>query len=285
VFAAAILFLVPKGKRVEGDSAVPVRTLLLLVLAVIANLLAGIAGNVWISVAMLALTVILLAGALRVDATAPAHLFPRAVANLRSPAGQGYIGVFALQMAAIGYSVYGPAILQAAFGLSPLASGYSIASEAMGWTVLALVVAERPHSADTFWIRVGVTVAVLGISSMVMTFTRGNVVAVMVSGALLGSGFGMFWAFLARRILELLPPAESTLGSAAIPTTQMLGNAVGSALCGVIANANGMAHGFDRSTALSAAIWLFGCAIPFAAIGWGSVWKMSAAAYAESDIP
>lgn len=285
LFAGAILVLVPKRAGDEGDSAVPVRTLVLLSAAVIANLLAGIAGNMAISVAMLALTVILLGFALRVDASAVAHLFPRAVANLRDPAGQGYIGIFALQIGSIGFSVYGPAILQAAFGLSPLEAGYGIGVEAMGWTVMALIVAERPHSADTFWIRMGVTVATLGIITMVMTFPGDALPAVLLSGLLLGAGFGMFWAFLARRILELLPPVESTRGSAAMPTTQMLGNAVGSALCGVIANANGMSHGFDRATALSAALWLFACAIPFALFGWASVWNMSAALRVTSDIP
>jgi hypothetical protein len=65
----------------------------------------------------------------------------------------------------------------------------------------------------------------------------------------------------------------------------MLGNAVGSALCGVIANASGMAHGFDPATARFAALWLFACAMPFAAIGWFCVWKMSGAPHAASDIP
>jgi MFS family permease len=275
IFAIAALFLVPRVAVEDQDSKVPVQTLVFLSLAVIANLIAGVLENVALAGASLVLAMLLLVVALRSDASAPAHLFPRRVAHLADRAGQGYLAIFALNASCVGFSVYGAAILQAAYGLSPLYAGYVICMEAMGWTIVALIVAELPHSSDTFWIRLGVTVAALSVMSLIFTLPSGSIVAVVVSATALGGSFGAFWAFLTRRILELLPPAERSLGAGAMPTTQMLGNAVGAAFCGLIANALGAAQGMDRAHALTVALWLFVCAVPVALFGWFCGWRMS----------
>ena len=275
IFIVAALFLVPQIVVADVETRVPVRTLAVLSLAVIANLIAGVLGNIAWAAGSLALAIALLVAALRGDASAPVHLFPRRVAHLRDNAGQGYLAIFALNASCVGFSVYGAAILQAAYGLSPLYAGYVICMEAAGWTIMALIVAELPHSSDSFWIRAGVSVAVLSVISLIFTLPSGSIGAVFASAAALGGGFGAFWAFLTRRILEFLPPAEKTLGAGAIPTTQMLGNAVGAAFCGLIANALGVAHGFDRANALSASVWLFACAVPVALFGWFCAWRMS----------
>ncbi len=277
IFIAAVLFLVPQVAIVDDNAKVPVRTLVILSLAVIANLIAGVLGNIELAAASLVLAIALLVIALRGDAFAPAHLFPRRVAHLSDAAGQGYLAIFALNASCVGFSVYGAAILQAAYGLSPLTAGYIICMEAMGWTVTALIVAELPHSSDTLWIRLGASVAVLSVASLIFTLPSGSMWAVVASATALGGAFGAFWAFLTRRILEFLPPTEKALGAGAIPTTQMLGNAVGSAFCGLIANALGVAHGFTRANALSAAVWLFACAIPVALFGWFCAWRMGGA--------
>lgn len=276
IFAGAAVVLVP-GKAIEPqDSRVPLRTLAFLSLAVIANLVAGIVTNVALAAILLAAAIALLAVALRGDASAPAHLFPRGVADIGTGEGQGYLAIFALTASCVGFSVYGAAILQAAYGLAPLSAGYVICMEAMGWTVVSLIVAELPHTSERFWIRAGATAALLAVVSLMVTLPSGSVVAVVGSGTLLGAGFGAFWAFLTRRLLEFLPADEKTLGAGAIPTTMMLGNAVGSAFCGLIANALGAAQGFSRASALSIGYWLFLCAVPVALFGWYCAWRMSA---------
>jgi len=274
VFAGAIAILVPDRADASEDSGIPVRTLALLTFAVMANLVAGVAGNLALSVALLATTITFLFLALRADASGRAHLFPRGVADPRDPAGQGYIAIFLLSASTIAYGLYGAAILQTAYGLSPLYAGYVVGVEAMGWTVTALIVAERPHATEGFWIRAGASVAVAGVVSMIFTLSSGSLIAVIVSAAFLGGGFGMFWAFLTRRVQELLPADEKTHGASAIPSVQMLGTAVGAALCGLEANALGVGHGFTRANVLSAAVWLFVCAVPATLVGWFFAWRI-----------
>jgi MFS family permease len=278
IFAAAIAFLVPGNAMPPRDSDVPVRTLVLLTAAILANLVAGIVASIALSGILLAITVVFAVLALRVDMTAKAHLFPRSIADLTHGAGQGYAAIFLLNASTIGYGLYGAAILQTAYGLSPLYAGYVVAVEALAWTVMALIVAERPGSAELFWIRAGATAALLGVVSMIFTLPSGSLAAVIASASFLGGGFGMFWAFLTRRVLEFVPPAEATVGAGAIPCVQMLGSALGSAICGLIANALGVGGGFTRANVVSVAMWLFVCAVPIALAGWFFALRMSRAA-------
>ena len=65
----------------------------------------------------------LLFAMLRIDARAAAHLLPRHVADLRTTGGSGYAAMFALMATAVGFLIYGPAILQRLHGFSPLMGG------------------------------------------------------------------------------------------------------------------------------------------------------------------
>jgi hypothetical protein len=55
----------------------------------------------------------------------------------------------------------------------------------------------------------------------------------------------------------------------------MLGSALGSAICGLIANALGVGDGFTRANVVSVAMWLFVCAVPIALAGWFLALRMS----------
>jgi MFS family permease len=275
LFAAAISFLVPKAPAPSEESGVPVRTLLLLSIAVVANLAAEIVANIAASAALLAVTVLFLVFAVRADNRARAHLFPRAIAHLRDPAGLGYAVVFFLNASTVGFGLFGAAILQTAYGLSPLVAGYVVGLEALGWTIAALLVAGQSQAAEPFWIRTGATVALVGVVSFVFTLRSLSLAAVMASATILGAGFGLFWAFLTRRLQDFLPPPDRTVGASAIPCVQMLGTALGAAVCGLIANTLGIGAGFTRENVLSAAIWLFVAAIPFALFGWACAWRLS----------
>lgn len=275
LFAAAIPFLVPKAPVPAEEGAVPVRTLMLLSIAVIANLAAEIMASVTASIGLLAVTIFFLAFAVRADNRAQAHLFPRAIACLRNPAGLGYAVVFFLNASTVGFGLFGAAILQTAYGLSPLFAGYIVGLEAMGWTIAALLVAGQPQAAEPFWMRTGATIAVVGVASLIFTLPSLSLVAVIISATILGSGFGLFWAFLTRRLQEFLPAQDKTVGASAIPCVQMLGTALGSALCGVEANALGIGVGFTRANVLALATWLFVGAVPVALFGWACAWRLS----------
>jgi MFS family permease len=218
----------------------------------------------------------LFVAALRTDATAHAHLFPRGVANIWGEAGRGYAALFAFCAAAVGFGVYGAAILQTLYGLSPLFAGYVVGAEAMGWTVAALIVGEFSQSWDKVSIRAGATLILLGVASLAYTFDSGSLLLVIVSAVALGAGFGASWAYVTRAVLEHLPESERAVGSSAIPAVQMIGNAIGSAFAGMLANALGLADGINAADASAISLWLFVAATPVALFGWACAWGLSA---------
>jgi MFS family permease len=276
IFGLAAWRLVPPRVAETGNTRIPVRTLVILGLGIVGYMIAGVAGSLSISGIAVLFGTLLFVAALRTDATAHAHLFPRGVANIWGEAGRGYAALFAFCAAAVGFGVYGAAILQTLYGLSPLFAGYVVGAEAMGWTVAALIVGEFSQSRDKVCIRAGATLILLGVASLAYTFDSGSLLLVIVSAVALGAGFGASWAYVTRAVLEHLPESERAVGSSAIPAVQMIGNAIGSAFAGMLANALGLADGINAADASAISLWLFVAATPVALFGWACAWGLSA---------
>lgn len=267
VFAFAALKLVPAHVADTVRTRVPVRTLLILGAAILGFMIAGVTTSSLIAAMSIVLGVVLFAVALRADAAAPVRLFPRQVADLRHDAGRGYVALFMFCASAVGFGVYGAALLQTLYALSPLEAGYVVGAEAMGWTVAALIVGEFSQAREQVCIRAGAVFITAGLGSLAFTLVSGQLWMVIMSATVLGAGFGTSWAYVTRAILESLPESERAVGSSAVPAMQMVGNAVGAAGAGIIANALGLADGINRQDATAISIWLFAAAFPLAVFG------------------
>jgi hypothetical protein len=240
-------------------TALGASTFLIAVAGVLAQPLAS-AGLVLTGLALLVLM-------LRLDARARVQLFPRAACDLRTVTGSGYAMIFCLFASTIVFGVFGPALLQAIDGLSPLTAGYVIATESIGWTVMALVVSNLQGRGEDLAIRAGALAIMLGMAALALTLPHRNIAAIAAAGLLMGSGFGLMWSLSSRRILASVPETEATIGASALPTMQVVGNITGAAVAGVLANLLGLATGFDAGAAIHAAPWLFGAFAPVAGLG------------------
>ncbi len=228
---------------------------------------AGVLAQPLTSLALVLVGLSLLGLMLRTDARAHVQLLPRAACDLRTVTGSGYAMIFCLFAASIVFGVFGPAMLQAIDGLSPLKAGYVIATESIGWTVMALAVSNLQGRREDLAIRAGAAAVTLGLVALALAVPHRSVAAVAAAGLLMGSGFGLMWSLASRRILASVPEAEATLGASALPTVQVIGNIIGAAVAGVLANLLGLAKGFDASAAIHAAPWLFGAFAPIAGLG------------------
>jgi len=276
LFALAAVWLVPKGSTAAQGGAIPVFTLARLALAILLFLAAGTMSSIWGAIGALIVGAVFLVLALTRDARAAVRLLPRHASNLGSVAGQGYATIFLLAAGANGFMVYGAAILQARYGLSPLAAGYAIGVEAMAWTAMALAVAELPHRAGWICIRGGAFAIAAAILSLIVSLPSGSLVAVIVSAAMLGGGFGAAWAYLTRHVVEHLPVDERTVGASAIPAMSQIGNAFGSSLAGLVANIAGARSGIDTHDAGAIAMWVFATAAPLGLLGLLFAWRTTA---------
>jgi MFS family permease len=183
----------------------------------------------------------------------------------------------------MGYSVYGPAILQQLAGLSALAAGYVVAIEAAAWTFSALLVAHLTGLWPGRMIRAGGICILSGVVASVFAFPAASVAAVIAAGAVLGAGFGLSYSFMSQRVLAVLVGDERGVGAAGLTTVRLTGSAAGAAMAAAIANLVGFSHGLTSEAARAAGTWVFVAALPVAALGLWSAWKLGSERLAVSD--
>jgi MFS family permease len=277
-FAIAAVALLPPAVSDEA----PARPLAWRTLAVLAFAIAVIAaadvaaGKLWpMGLVIAGLALLGLAG--RVNAWPAERLLPSDAARPMSLAGAGYAMIFAMCAATAVFTVYEAAILQSAYGLTPLVAGYIIAVEALGWTLTAVLVSGQPERRHGALILAGAGAIVAGVAVLAATIALGRLWPVIAGGATVGAGFGLAWSLATRRILVALPDEERAVGASAIPTTQLIGGAVGAATAGAFANLLGLAHAFTPARAAAAAPWLFAAFLPVAGLGWLAALRLTRA--------
>jgi hypothetical protein len=181
--------------------------------------------------------------------------------------------VLCFSAATIAMSVYGPILITRLHGVSALTAGYIVAASSIGWSIMAVIVSGADEKHDGSLILGGMVVLTLSIVGFMLTVPYGPLWLVTIFAALEGTGFGMAWTFILRRVTILAPRGETERTAAALPTLQRLGYALGAAYAGIIANAAGIADSMDRATAQAVGFWIFAACLPLAAIGLLSAWR------------
>jgi hypothetical protein len=271
---AAALVLLPSSE--VGDKGTRIAWLqLALVMAGVglmgaADVAGGIGGSVLLTVAGL----VVLGAMLRIDGLAHVRLLPHGAADLKTTVGVGYAAMFLLTVASMGFSVYGAAILQTLRGYSALFAGYLIAIEALAWTGVALLVSHLPPPWPGRMIRLGGIMATAGLVVGAFAFPTANFIGVVISGSLLGGGFGAGWAFMAQKILAAVNDADRAIGAAGMSTARLTGSAAGAAGCAAVANLAGFAGGFSADAAARAGSWVFWASVPISVLGALAAWRL-----------
>jgi len=161
------------------------------------------------------------------------------------------------------------------FDVSPLVAGFMIATESVAWTLAALAVARATPAQEPRLIRVGALLVTAGIVALATTMPRGPVAALVPGGILQGAGFGISWAFVLRRIVAGAAEGERERASAAMPTLQMIGYAIGAAASGVVANALGLTESAPIDVARVVGFWVFAAFLPLAFVGVAAAFRIA----------
>jgi len=255
--------------RSTADAAgLPVRRLALLCLAVVLVAFGGVEVSVLRTVPSVAAGLACLIGFLWLDQRAGANrlLPPRPVDPTR-PSGAALIMIVSMSMATIAVTAFGPLLVTAIHGVSALTAGYIIACSSIGWSVMAVLVSGLAERFDRLAIALGMAVVALSILGFLHAVPNGPVWLIAVYATMEGAGFGMAWTFILRRTMRLVEADEVERISAAIPTMQRLGYALGAAYVGIVANASGLLSMETAADAAKVARWIFASCVPFAAIG------------------
>jgi len=225
---------------------------------------------------------VVLALVMRLDDRAPIRLLPRRAYDLRTPHGAGYACIFLMTAASMGFAIYGPPILQALRGYSPLWAGYVIAVESLAWTVVALAVTEASPRWDAIWVRAGGLCVLASVVVLAWAMAERPLAFVLTGASLLGAGFGLSWSFMSRRVMTALADDDRAIGASAIMAVRQCGAAAGSALAGAAANLVGLSQGLTPAAAKAAAVWVFVSAWPLALAGAWAAFRLTGRAVQDA---
>lgn len=274
LFVGAVLVMLPAGARDAGRSRIPSLQLVLLVIGVGLIGAAGVVASPRLAVVLAVGGVIGMAAMLAANARTHDRLLPRSAADLSTATGLGLLTIFACEAAVIGFTVYGPAFIQARHHASPLTAGYVVGAIAAGWTLCAMLVGKVRAERDGGFVRLGAGVILLGALASAWTVSHGTMIETALGFVVLGAGFGLCHAFIARRTIAGAPADEQAMASGAVPTAQLIGGATGAAGVGAIANLLGFSHGIDPALAQSQGLVLFTALIPLAVVGFAAAWRL-----------
>jgi MFS family permease len=274
IFVGAVLVMVPSAPKALEGGRIPRQQLALLTLGVTLIAAAGVVPGGLTAALCAVFGALAMATMMLVNGRTSDRLLPRSASDLTTATGLGLVVIFFCEAATVGFSVYGPTFIQVLHGADPLLSGYVIGGIAAGWTAFSFVVAGLKPRHEGRAIRIGAVVIVAGVAWGAYEMVHGGLVGITLSMGLLGSGFGICWAFLAKRVIGGAPLDEQPLASAAVPTTQLIGGATGAAAAGALANALGFAHGVEPANGLTHGLWLFCAFVPLALVGLAAAWRL-----------
>jgi MFS family permease len=281
----AAFVMLPRGEDGQADARMAWGQLGLIALGVTAIALSDLAGDFARSTALTLAGVALLLAMVWYDERAVVRLLPPGAGDLGTAAGSGYAAQFLMTAASMGYSVYGPALLQTLAGLRALTAGYVVALEAIAWTVSALIVTNLAGPWPGRMIRLGAAFVLTGIGLSTLVFPTGSVPGAAAAGALLGAGLGLSWSFMSQRILGSLTDQDRAIGAAGINTVRLTGSAAGAAVAAAAANLAGVADGLTTPIAQSAGAWIFAAALPVAGGGLLAAWRLGKIQPARAGAP
>ena len=280
VFSAAAPFLLSGEAKATGGPGIPWTQLGVLGLGVAAIAVADLLKVPALSIGTVVVGLAILLLVVWIDARAKVRLLPLRSGDLTTVCGSGYLAMFALTAASMGFSIYGPPILQQLRGFSPLAAGYAIGAESAAWTIAAMAVAGAAGAWENRWMRIGGLCLLASLVILALTMADGHFAWVLLGGSLMGAAFGFSWAFMARQVLAALSDEDRAIGSSAVTAVRQTGAAVGAAISGVAANLVGFSAGLTDASARAAGLWIYAAVVPLALVGVWALFRMTGSAKA-----
>ncbi len=205
------------------------------------------------------------------------RLLPRRPIGFGDRLAAGYTMILCATTATIAIGVYGPLLMTLLHGTSALVAGYVVACSSIGWSVAAVAIAGIAERHDRRMILFGMTLACISVIGFAFSVAQGPVWLIAVFAFVEGAGFGACWSFVLRRITRLAGADERQRATAAMPTIQRFGYAVGAAWIGIVGNAVGLERMPTVAVAASAAPLIFAACLPFALLALIAAWRFVAA--------
>ncbi|MBD2784829.1 MFS transporter [Xenorhabdus sp. DI] len=246
----------------KTKTALPLVQLILLSAAVLAVSAGSLAQDIRLNITGIVVAVILVSLLVIHERRTSTRLLPKNALSLCSPHLVLFVTIILLVIGLSG-DVFVPYFLQMLHGQSPLASGYMVASAALGWTIAEMLSASWQGAKIRFAIVSGpifMLVGMLLLLALLPSQSAGEwqiILPIILGLGLFGFGVGFGWPHLLTRILQVSSDEDKNIAGSSITTVQLFATAFGSALGGMTVNLFGFYQPGGITGAASSSHWLF----------------------------
>jgi MFS family permease len=258
-FVALVVGVVPRTARDSGRADVPFGRLGAVAAGIMLVAVAGLTARPLQQTVLIGVAVALLVGAFVLDRTSRSRLFPSDAFRPHSTVGAALWVVLLMPLAQACAPVYLPLFLQHLWGYGPTLAGSLAAITALAWSGAAMIVANVTSPAlSARVLQLGPVLVAVGLAGAAIAVPQALHGPLVLCQIVIGTGFGLSWAFLSQAVMVHARPGEADIASSLVPTTQAAGYAIGAAVAGLVAHAAGLSDTLDPAIMARASGWIFG---------------------------
>ncbi|MDX7986365.1 MFS transporter [Xenorhabdus sp. 12] len=255
------LILPKKQEQDKTNTPLPLVQLILLSVAVLSVSSGSLSQDVRMNILGIVVAVILVSLLVIYERRTSARLLPENALSLRSPHLILFLTILLL-VVGLSCDVFVPYFLQILHGLSPLVSGYMVATAALGWTIGEMLSASWQGAKMRFAIISGPVFMFFGMLLLLALLPYPSagewqiILSIVLGLGIFGFGIGFGWPHLLTRILQVSSDADKNIAGSSITTVQLFATAFGSALGGMIVNLFGFYQPGGAEGASTSSHWL-----------------------------
>jgi MFS family permease len=263
LLAVGALRVVPERSSEVGMSAVPALQIGLMIAAVLALSVASAVAEtdstpalVLAAMALLAIIALGLA-----ERHARQKLLPTGTFAFGSHLAAMF-GLMVLLQISIISDIFVPLFVQRLHGVGPLVAGYIVALLAVGWSSSSMLTSTWSERRARLLIASGPLLLIAGAIGLALCMGRDNphadltmLVPIGLSLLVMGVGIGVAWTHLTPRVMQVAPPGEHDVTSAALNTISLAATGMGAAAAGLVVNLAGLS---GSAAPVLPANWLYG---------------------------
>jgi len=256
-FCAMAWWKIPKGLTQSGGAGFPMLRIGMLTLGVLAVAEAGQFDTVPGRMLLLAAAIAFIWLTFRIDAASAQRLFPSKPLSLHRAVGIGYWMLIIVGATQAAITILLPLTLQIVHGVTPLLVGSTNLINSTAWTIGTVIVAGWSGSRERLAMRSGPVFLLVAVSGFLASMWIGSLALLLVSCFFFGFGIGVHNVHLGARTMEAADKGEETITASSITMVRSLGQAIGTAAAGMVANIAGLGTSIDAATVSKAVTAVF----------------------------
>lgn len=218
--------------------------------------IASVPGTLPAALVGVALTVLCLGTALRLDRRARLRVLLQGSFGFGTGTGASSAAMTLLVLG-VGAGGFIPYVLVFALGVPPIVAGYIAALSSLAWSLAALASAGVRPSRNRRIVAAAPLVGALALVGAGWSLSAGSVLGVAVAWTMFGTGIGASWPHLAARLIGSAPASERVVAGGFLTTIQILAGTFGAALAGLVANLAGLSKSSAAADIVQGGLLLF----------------------------